>query len=111
MKQRIIAKKEQQEQESVKILLRTMTNGYVLDVDGEGYMYYNVQELLEGFFIHIGMRRLKAMTKKEIKALVSAVKEGSALRKLQAEVNELSAQLKDCKKEIRTLKMRIREME
>lgn len=106
-----MAKKEQQEQESVKILLRTMTNGYMLDVDDEGYMYFNVQELLEGFFIHIGMRRLKAMTKKEIKALVSAVKEGSALRKLQVEVNELSAQLKDCKKENRTLKMRIREME
>ena len=45
------------------IQLRTMVNGYMLEVNNEGYMYFNAQSLLEGFCIHVGMERLEAMTK------------------------------------------------
>ena len=46
---------EQKEQKKLAILLRTMTNGYMLEVNDEGYMYFNAQSLLEGFMVHVGL--------------------------------------------------------
>ena len=92
------------------ILLRTMVNGYSLDVNGEGYMYFNAQSLLEGFCIHVGMERLEAMTKEEIKAMVNAVKDGSIVKKLQAEVTDLKDLISDQKKVIREQKREIKNL-
>ena len=65
-------KKEQKEQASKRIalLVRTMVNGYSVDLEREGYMYNDVQSLLEGLFVHVGMNRIGAMTKEEIKTMV-----------------------------------------
>ena len=92
------------------IQLRTMVNGYMLEVNNEGYMYFNAQSLLEGFCIHVGMERLEAMTKEEIKAMVKSVKDGSIAKKLQAEVTELKALISEQKKQIRELKKTIKEL-
>ena len=92
------------------IQLRTMVNGYMLEVNNEGYMYFNAQSLLEGFCIHVGMERLEAMTKEEIKAMVKSVKDGSIAKKLQAEVTELKALISEQKKQIRDLKKTIKEL-
>ena len=51
---------EQKEPQRLAILLRTMTNGYMLEVNDEGYMYFNAQSLLEGFMVHVGLERLEA---------------------------------------------------
>ena len=96
--------KEQKEPQRLAILLRTMTNGYMLDVNDEGYMYYSAQSLLEGFLVHVGMERLEAMTREEIKEMLESLKDGSAVKKLQAEVTELKALANDQKKLIRELK-------
>ena len=101
--------KEQKEPQRLAILLRTMTNGYMLDVNNEGYMYYNAQSLLEGFMVHVGLERLEAMTKEEIKEMLASLKDGSAEKKLQAEVTELKALADDQRKQIRELKRRIKE--
>ena len=105
-------KKEQKEQASKRIalLVRTMVNGYSVELEHEGYMYYDVQSLLEGLFVHVGMNRLEAMTKDEIKTMVEAVKDGSAIKKLQAEVNELKATIDEQKKQIREQKRVIKEL-
>ena len=100
---------EQKEPQRLAILLRTMTNGYMLDVNNEGYMYYNAQSLLEGFMVHVGLERLEAMTKEEIKEMLDSLKDGSAEKKLQAEVTELKALVDDQRKQIRELKRRIKE--
>ncbi len=100
---------EQTEPMKLAILLRTMTNGYMLDVNNEGYMYYSAQSLLEGFLVHVGLERLEAMTKEEIKEMLESLKDGSAVKKLQAEVTELKALVDDQKKQIRELKRRIKE--
>ena len=102
--------KEQTEPMKLAILLRTMTNGYMLDVNNEGYMYYSAQSLLEGFLVHVGLERLEAMTKEEIKEMLESLKDGSAVKKLQAEVTELKALVDDQKKQIRELKRRIKEL-
>ena len=103
-------KKVEKEQEVKKlaILLRTMTNGYMLDVNNEGYMYFDAPSLLEGFCIHVGMERLEAMTMEEIKEMLDSLKDGSAVKKLQAEVTELKALVDDQKKQIRELKIKIK---
>ena len=102
--------KEQTEPMKLAILLRTMTNGYMLDVNNEGYMYYSAQSLLEGFLVHVGLERLEAMTKEEIKEMLDLLKDGSAVKKLQAEVTELMALADNQKKQIRELKRRIKEL-
>ena len=102
--------KEQAEQTKLAILLRTMTNGYMLEVNNEGYMYFNAQSLLEGFMIRVGMERLEAMTREEIKAMLDSLKDGSAVKKLQAEVTELKALVDDQKRLIRDLKKTIKEL-
>ena len=98
---------EQKEPQRLAILLRTITNGYMLDVNNEGYMYYNAQSLLEGFMVHVGLERLEAMTKEEIKEMLESLKDGSAVKKLQAEVTELMALVDNQKKQIRELKIKI----
>ena len=102
--------KEQTEPMKLAILLRTMTNGYMLDVNNEGYMYYSAQSLLDGFLVHVRLERLEAMTREEIKEMLESLKDGSAVKKLQAEVTELKALADDQKRQIRELKRRIKEL-
>ena len=89
---------EKEQPKRLAILLRTMVNGYMLEVNNEGYMYFNAQSLLEGFLVHVGMERLEAMTKEEIKEMLESLKDGSAEKKLQAEVTELKALADDQRK-------------
>ena len=107
-----VTEKEQTKEQNQRlaILLRTMTNGYMLEVNDEGYMYYSAQTLLEGFLVHVGLERLEAMTREEIKEMLESLKDGSAEKKLQAEITELKALVDDQKKQIRELKRRIKEL-
>ena len=103
-----MARKNRQEVETVvqprlNITLRTAVNGYLLDVDDEGYMYFDEQALLEGFCIHVGLQRLGEMTRQEIDGLLKATLDGTAERLLQREVNELRAQVRELKREIKRL--------
>ena len=99
-----------QEQKRLVILLRTMVNGYSLDVNGEGYMYFDAQSMLEGFMVRVGLERLEEMTREEIKDMLVSLKDGSAVKKLQAEVTNLKKLVDDQKKEIRNLKKTIKEL-
>jgi len=97
-------------EKKLAILLRTLTNGYMLELNNEGYMYYNAQSLIEGFCIHVGLERLEAMTKEEIQNLLKATKDGSIAKKLQAEVTELKVLISEQKKVIREQKKVIKEL-
>ena len=97
-------------EKKLAILLRTLTNGYMLELNNEGYMYYNAQSLIEGFCIHVGLERLGAMTKEEIQNLLKATKDGSIAKKLQAEVTELKVLISEQKKVIREQKKVIKEL-
>ena len=98
------------EKKKMVITTRTLVNGYELIVDNEGYMFFNVQSLLEGFMVHVGLKRLEAMTKEEIKEMLNSLKDGSAEKKLQAEVTNLKELVEDQKKQIRELKREIKEL-
>lgn len=110
MEQMKVQTEQKEQSKRLAIQLRTMVNGYVLEVNDEGYMYYDAPSLLEGFMIHVGLERLEAMTKEEIKAMLDSLKDGSAVKKLQAEVTELKALVDDQKRLIRDLKKTIKEL-
>ena len=106
-----VSKKEQtKEQKKTTISVRTKVNGYLLEVNDEGYTFFDVQKLQEGMFIHVGLERLEAMTKEEIDIMMAATKDGSLVKQLQAEVTALKAEIAEQKKLIRDQKREIKEL-
>lgn len=89
-------KKYEQREMKHKITIRTVPNGYVMDVDGTGFMYYTLNELIEGFFVHVGLGIVKFMDEQTMRDLLTACatfpKEGDAIQAvagLQAKVYAL----------------------
>lgn len=103
-------KNEQNKQERMILSVRTKVNGYLLEMNDEGYMFFDVRKLLAGMFLHVGMERLEAMTKEEIDIMMAATKDGSLVKQLQAEVTALKAEIAEQKKLIRDQKREIKEL-
>ena len=87
-----------------KINVMTLRNGYALKVDGESYMYYNQQSLLEGMLVRMGMDRHDEMSKDDLHAMVEAIKDGSAIKQLQEQIAAMQTTNEDLRRQIRTLK-------
>ena len=100
----------EKKEERTSVQVRTLNNGYGLDVNGEGYMYFDIPSLLNGMLVHVGMERVDEMTEKEIKKYIRATKNGTVAKKLQKEVNVLKAENHDQKKQIRELKAEIKKL-
>ena len=77
----------------VMILVETKKAGYSLDVNGQGYMYFDVVELAKGLILHAGLGRKSPTTKFGRDALLRAMGNGSAERKLQKEINALQTKV------------------
>ena len=73
----------------VKVSVITLNNGYSLDVNGKGYLYFDVVELAKGLILHAGLGRTSPTTKFGRDSLLRAIGNGSAERQLQKEINEL----------------------
>ena len=101
---------KEQKQELITIQVKTLPNGYSVDLEKENFMYYSPLALLEGLFVHVGMNREGALTKEEIKTLIEAVKDGGAVTKLQEEVNQLKDTIAELRKQVREQKKVIREL-
>ena len=86
-------------QPKLNITLRTVRNGYLLDVEKEGYMYFDEQSLERKVF----------MTRDEIRSLLRATEDGSAEKRLQEEVTQLQEELKAVKAELRDLKKKAKQ--
>ena len=63
--------------DQIKVRVATVSNGYTLDltIDGQkqGYMYFNVEELLEGFMYHVGLQEFSPFGKADISVFLEAV--------------------------------------
>ena len=101
---------KEQKQELIDIQVKTLPNGYTVDLEKENFMYYSPMSLLEGLFVHVGMNREGALTKEEIKTLIEAVKDGGAVTKLQEEVNQLKDTIAELRKQVREQKKVIKEL-
>jgi endonuclease III len=61
------------EKEKVDIEITTVPNGYALTVNDVGYMYYDVDSLIDGFVCRVGMEKKEFMEKEELRELVNAI--------------------------------------
>lgn len=62
----------------LNIKVETVPNGYALDVDDARYMYFNIEELLQGFMYHIGLEELGTTNSKTISEFIAASMEWRA---------------------------------
>ena len=94
-----------------RITLRTIRNCYLLDVDDEGYMYYGVDDLIKGFFMHVWLCRPNAMTTKQMDFMMAAIKDGTAVVQIQQEAAKYRRQVKTLKYKVAQLEMKLKRYE
>ncbi len=94
-----------------RITLRTIRNCYLLDVDDEGYMYYGVDDLIKGFFMHAGLGRPNAMTGPQMDYMLNAIKEGTAVVEIQREAAKYRREVKKLKYRVAQLEMKLKKYE
>ena len=94
------------------VSVRTIPNGYALDVDTTGYMYYTLAELVEGFFVHVGLGVVDYCDEETMRDLITACgtfpKEGQAIQAaagLQAKIEALEQSNRRYFREIETRKL------
>ena len=93
-----------------KITLRTTKNSYLLDVNDEGYEYFDIPSLIEGVITHVGLNYDGELTKRQRKALIKATADGSTERLLSAKITEMRRTLESRKNTIKLLRAEIVEL-
>lgn len=79
-----------------KITVQTLPNGYALNFDGDrqnGYMYFNVDELLKGFMIHIGLNMTEQLSMENIDDFLVAVMNWNETGKCINELRRMEEEL------------------
>lgn len=81
-----------------KIKVDTVKNGYTLDVDDKGYMYFNAGELLAGILAHVGMEQKDYMTNEDLlTTLFNALlgtEHAKKLSKIRSDITKLESDYK-----------------
>lgn len=103
--------------ERKNISLKTVPNGYSLDIEGKGYMYYNLQTLIAGFMYHVGMGESRFSDEETIDKFINAAMiwcedSGKATRRvleLEEEVSSLKNEVGKQKKTIERIKNSLNE--
>ena len=113
----------------IKVRVATVSNGYTLDlaIEGQkqGYMYFNLTELLEGFMYHVGLLEVSPYGKAEIREFLDAASKwqdnGLLVKELLQKTEEitflkehealLEEQLSQKRQQNERLKQRKRELE
>ena len=79
-----------------KITVQTLPNGYALNFDGDrqnGYMYFNVDDLLKGFMIHIGLNMTEQLSMENIDDFLVAVMNWNETGKCIKELSRMEEEL------------------
>ena len=95
---------KEKKEERLPLQVRTLVNGYSLDVNGEGYLYHDFQNLMRGLLVHGGMENTDELTEKQLKKYLKAMNNGSLAKNLQMEINRMKEHIASLKFELRTLK-------
>jgi hypothetical protein len=90
-----------------KVSVQTLPNGYSLDVDGKEYMYFTLQELLDGIFVHVGLHKLDWLDRETITDLMTACaswpKEGDAIQEAARLTEQVEALQQSHTKDVSTI--------
>lgn len=102
--------------EKVKVLVKTVPNGYVLTFKNDEYMYYTLPALLEGFMYHVGLEELAATDADTIREFLTAAvvwkDQGETVKELvktKKENKTLSNMVKNLRKQVKRLRERMNE--
>ena len=79
-----------------KITVQTLPNGYALNFDGDrqnGYMYFNVDDLLKGFMIHIGLNMTEQLSMENIDDFLVSVMNWNETGKCIKELSRMEEEL------------------
>lgn len=73
-----------------KISVKTIPNGYTLDVEGmNGFMYSSMKDLVDGFLYHVGMEMPNPCSKETIAGALEASACWKDSRKAAEEIDRL----------------------
>lgn len=89
------------------IKVETVPNGYTLDVNGQGYMYFNLEELLKGFMVHIGLNELEYINMEGLESFIEAAVKWKDNGKLVKELTKCKAKLERLELSNKNLKKRL----
>ena len=78
----------------IQVSLKVGKTGYQLDVNDEGYMYRDIDDLIEGFCLHVGFGRPNEMTKQQRLEMLDAIKNATVEKQLQRESADLRNKLR-----------------
>lgn len=95
----------------IQISLKVGKTGYQLDVDDEGYMYRDIDDLVEGFCLHVGFGRPNEMTKQQRLEMLDAIKNATVEKQLQREAADLRKKLRKEKLINKELTMKLKRYE
>ena len=79
-----------------RITVQTLPNGYSLNFDGDrqnGYMYFNENDLLKGFMIHIGLNMTEQLSMENIDDFLVAVMNWNETGKCIKELSRMEEEL------------------
>ena len=94
-----------------RVALRTMRNCYLLDVDDEGYMYYGIDDLIKGFFMHVWLCRPNAMSTNQMDFMLAAIKDGTAVVQILREAAKYRREMKRLQYKVAQLEMKLKRYE
>jgi translation initiation factor 2B subunit (eIF-2B alpha/beta/delta family) len=77
------------------ITIRTHKSGYDMTVNGQGYMYFTLKELIEGFFCRVACSETKVMTKAEQRNLMQALKQWPTQKTLIEQIKHKDEEIQE----------------
>ena len=95
----------------IQVSLKVGKTGYQLDVNDEGYMYRDIDDLIEGFCLHVGFGRPNEMTKQQRLEMLDAIKNATVEKQLQREAADLRKKLRKEKIINKELTMKLKKYE
>lgn len=103
--------KKQREPKRTQISVRTLPNGYGLEVAGNSYMYFTEQQLVEGILVHVGLAVHDYLSRETIGDLIAACatwpREGDAIKaaaRMEAEIQAMKEAHQHDQETIRSMK-------
>ena len=76
-----------------RIEVQTVPTGYSLTINGEQYMYFTPEKLMEGVMVHIGLHMTEQLSPDMIKSFIDSALEWNDLKKSTKEINRLKTEL------------------
>lgn len=91
-----------------EIHVSMLPNGYDVKIDKKSMLYFNEQELLEGLFVHIGLKIDDYMNKQTIHDLMTACATYPDGTKALEDISRLENVIKELREKINTLQVNTR---